>query len=121
MSTQHDFGEFLKKKGISYDPVPDADKTVYKISEYEIPYGRYAGKVISIGIPIPRDFPNVAPYGLHVKMDGVFTESIAASNNPSILGQDWKFWSRNVHNWNEPKNRNCQYYFDQVNRWLEVS
>ena len=40
--------------------------------------------------------------------------------NQAFLGTEWKFWSRNVNNWNDPKNRNCQYYFDHVNRWLEV-
>lgn len=121
MSTQDNFGEFLKKKGISYEIIPDCDKTVYKISEYEIPHGVHAGNLISIGIPIPRDFPNSAPYGLHVKSNGTFTESIPAGDKQSVLGPDWKFWSRNVNNWNDPKNRNCQYYFDHVNRWLEVN
>jgi hypothetical protein len=121
MSTQHDFGEFLKRKGISYETVPDGDKTVYKISEYEIPFGRYARNIVGIGIPIPRDFPNAAPYGLHVKANAVYTETIPAGDKLSLLGPEWKFWSRNVNNWNDPRNRNCQYYFDHVNRWLEVN
>ena len=118
---KHDFGVFLKENGFSYESIPDGNIFIYKISEYKIPSGRYAGKVVGIGIPMPPDFPAVAPYGLHVKSNGVFTEPIAAGDKQSILGADWKFWSRSVNNWNDPQNHNCQYYFDHVNRWLEVS
>lgn len=117
---KHDFGEFLKTRGISYDIVNDGDKTIYKIPQYEIPHGKYAGKTIQIGIPIPKDFPVTAPYGMHVKSDHGFTESIPNANNPSMLGTDWNFWSRSVNNWNEPTNRKCHYYFDHINRWLEL-
>jgi len=120
MSTQHDFGEFLTKKGLFYEIVPEGDKTIYKVSSYDIPNGGYAGKTISIGFPIPKDFPTVAPYGIHVKSDGVITEDVQAGKNASILGTEWKFWSRTVNNWNDPEKRNCQYYFDHVNRWLEL-
>jgi hypothetical protein len=119
--TKPDFGDFLKRKDLSYDIVVDGDKTIYKIQQYAIIHGKYSGKIIQIGIPIPKDFPITAPYGMHVKSDHGFTESIPNANNPSALGSDWNFWSRGVNNWNDPANRTCQYYFDHINRWLELS
>jgi len=115
------FGDFLEKMGLPYDTVARDTVTIYRIEEYEIPHGRYAGKAVAIGIPVPQDFPNTAPYGLHVKSNGVFDEPIPAGDNPSPLGSEWKFWSRNVNDWNDPASRTCRHFLDHANRWLEVS
>lgn len=118
-SSQDDFGRYLKDLGLAYETVQDGDKLVFKVAQYVILHGRYAGKVIGIGFPLPKDYPVSAPYGIHVKADGVFTEPISGLNG-SNLGSDWKFWSRTIPSW-QPGKRNSAFYVDYANRWLEVS
>ena len=111
------FKEFLEKRDIKFEEKEVQDKTVFLV-EYSIPFGKYNGKIVSIGIPIPKDFPNSAPYGLHIKKNHNFEEPIP-KQNPSSLGEDWEFWSRGIK-WDNPQQRTSQYYFDHINRWLEI-
>ncbi|MGI0074157.1 MAG: E2/UBC family protein [Nitrosotalea sp.] len=114
------FEDFLKGKLLNYEKIPSDGKIIFKITGYVIPSGKYEGKIVNIGFPIPQDYPTTAPYGIHVKSDHGFTENIPKSDNPSTLGGDWRFWSRQINNWN-PGRRNSQYYIDHVNRWLEIN
>lgn len=118
-SSQEDFERYLKKMGWAYEVRQDGDKRIFRVDNYVIPHGKYAGKIVSIGFPMPKDFPTTAPYGIHVKANGVFTEQVPRLN-PSCLGSEWHFWSRQIHNWQTGR-RNSQYYIDNVNRWLEIA
>lgn len=109
----------MKAKGWKYDTVPgDGNKTIYKIAGYIIPNGKYAGMVVDLGLPVPPDYPLAAPYGIHVKSDQKFENN--KNVNPSLLGPEWQFWSRQLNNWSQGR-RNAQYYMDHVDRWLEVN
>ncbi|MEM2159741.1 MAG: E2/UBC family protein [Candidatus Nitrosotenuis sp.] len=117
-TSPQDFEELLKKMGIDYTKELLNGKIFFKVQSYVVPQGKYAGKVIGVGFAIPTDFPTTAPYGIHVRTDHGFQESIDRSDNPSDLGPDWRFWSRQVSGWS-PGTRNSQYFFDQVNRWFD--
>jgi hypothetical protein len=118
-SSPSDFEEYLKTKNLKYDTVAgDGNKRIYRVSDYVIPNGNYAGTVVQLGLPIPADYPTTAPYGVHVKSEKSF-ENIK-NVNASFLGAGWQFWSRQINNWS-PGRRNAQYYMDHVDRWLEVN
>jgi hypothetical protein len=118
-SSFQNFEDLLKRKGLVYEIISADNKKIFKVAGYSIIQGKYIGKSIQVGFPIPNDFPITAPYGIHVKSDHGFVENIP-NINPSPLGSDWQFWSRSVNNWT-PGYRNSQYYLDHVNRWLELS
>ena len=89
--------------------------TAFIIDSYRIPSGRHGGRTVGIGLPIPADFPSVAPYGIHVRKDHGFSGPIR-SVKTSNLGPEWSFWSRST-SW-ESDQRRPQYYMDQVDSWL---
>ena len=116
--TLQTFREFLKGKNILFAETSNQNGGMIFIIEHSIPSGKYCGKTVEIGIPVPADFPDAAPYGLHVKKNHNFEETIQ-SKNTSVLGEEWEFWSRQI-NWDNPARRTPQYFFDHVNRWLEI-
>lgn len=117
-TSPQNFEDFLIKMKIDFEKQPLNGKLFFKVPSYVVPQGKYSGKVIGVSFAIPTDFPSTAPYGIHVRTDHGFQESIDRSDNQSDLGSDWRFWSRQVSGWN-PGNRNSQYFFDQVNRWFD--
>jgi hypothetical protein len=117
-ASKQDFQIFLQKKNWSFETVILNGMAVFKISNYVIPHGKCAGKIVDIGLAIPNDFPSTAPYGMHIKSNHGITDNIV-NRNPSGLGSDWEFWSRSIFSWT-PGRRNSQYYIDNVNRWLEL-
>ena len=110
------FEEYLEQKNFSfYSSSAESDKVIFCVDSYRIRSGRHAGRTVGVGLPIPADFPETAPYGVHVRKDHGLGESIP-NENPSPLGPDWSFWSRQA-NW-EAERRTPQYYMDQVDGWL---
>ena len=112
------FDEFLNRKKIKHEKRNVEGKYFY-IFDHVIPNGKYTGRVAVIALPIPTDFPVTPPYGFHVKMNHGFIDNIPNVNS-SLLGSGWQFWSREVNNW-DTDHRSAQYYFDHVNRWLELN
>lgn len=98
--------------------IDGGNTTIILVSNYIIPHGKYAGNTVNLGFPMPKDYPIASPYGIHVRADHGFQESLTVHN--SQVGTNWQFWSRRVNGWPEG-NRNFQYYLDHVNRWLELS
>ncbi len=113
------FSDFLAKMGLPFEQIEVDNKIIFVIEHYKIPHGRHSGKTVQIGLPIPKDFPNTAPYGLHIRKSHGFQRNTSAAKS-SPLGDDWEFWSRKL-GWDDPSYRTPRYYFDQVNRWLEVT
>ena len=111
------FKEYLEKKQIKYEKRETSNETIFLV-EHRILFGKYCGRIVSIGMPIPVDFPNTPPYGLHVIKNHNFEEAIG-NKDSSCLGEQWEFWSRQTK-WDDPERRTPQYYLDQVNRWLEI-
>ena len=110
------FEAYLKQKNFLFKRnSSEPDKTIFVIDSYRIPSGSNSGQTVGIGLPIPADFPDAAPYGIHVRKDHGFKgpiQSVVDSN----LGSKWSFWSRKL-NW-EADRRKPQYYMDQVDRLL---
>lgn len=113
------FEEYLKRAGWEYQRKEIPSAGVFIVEDYLVLNGINAGKKITVGFPIPIDYPTTAPYGLHVKDGHGLQGTIPAANNASPLGSDWKFWSRKMPDWPSGR-RNAGYYFDLVNRWLEL-
>lgn len=116
-STLFFFDDFLKQRSITFTTQISNNLTIY-IFEHVIPHGKYAGASVTVGLPIPSDFIANPPYGLNIKKDHGIEDNIRPPT-ASVLGSDWEFWSRQVNNWNSASNK-PQYYFDHVNRWLEL-
>lgn len=112
------FEQFLGRKKIRYQRA-DLDGCRVYIFEHVVPRGGHAGKTVTVGLPIPADFPVTAPYGFHIRADHGLGDAIS-NTNQSGLGPDWQFWSRSVHDW-VSDNQSSQYYFDHVDKWLELS
>ena len=113
-----EFSKFLRRKNIPYEERDVSGATVFIIEQYPIPCGKYAGKIVAVGFKIPVDFPDVPPYGIHIKKNHGFEEPIQGVRE-SELGDEWELWSKNV-DWKQ-KSRTPQHYLAQVNRWLEGS
>lgn len=110
------FEAYLEQKNFSfYSSDVEAGKVIFCIDSYRIQTGRYTGRTVAVGLPIPVDFPDAAPYGVHVGKNHGFGGSIPREN-ASPLGPDWSFWSRQA-NW-EAERRTPQHYMDQVDSWL---
>lgn len=110
------FEQFLNRKKIKYEKAELNGCSVY-IFDHVVPHGKHAGTTVTVGLPIPADFPATPPYGFHIKSDHGFGE--ISSMSPGGLGPEWQFWSRQVNNW-DAEHQSPQYYLDHVNRWLEL-
>ena len=102
-------GFLFKRKSLGMDVM------AFLVDSYRIQSGRHSGRTVGIGLPIPADFPDVAPYGVHVRGGQVIKGPVQSSKS-SPFGPEWSFWSRKT-NWEEGR-RAPQYYLDQVDSWL---
>ncbi len=67
------------------------------IPEFTVPAGSFEGRIISLGIPVPTDYPRSSGRSIHVKADPVL---FPLGNVPlirnvvgSVLGSEWQYWS----------------------------
>jgi hypothetical protein len=69
------------------------------ISGFEVPLGRFAGRVIDLGLIATPDFPRSVAPSLHVRaVPQLFEiENIPDVRNitASALGPEWRYWSKN--------------------------
>src|SRR6185369_13588912 len=70
------------------------------IKSYEVPVGRFQGKIIDLGIQATTDFPRTVAPAIHVLANPQLfekTDSIQGVRNitDSALGSEWRYWSRN--------------------------
>lgn len=68
------------------------------IRNYQIELGRFAGKLIDLGLPAQLDYPRMVGQSIHVKSDPILLEksdSVAGIRNiiDSSLGGEWRYWS----------------------------
>ncbi len=69
------------------------------IHNYEVLLGRFAGRIIDLGIPATADFPRTVGSSIHVKAKPQLFEK---QNVPGVrnimespLGDEWRYWSKN--------------------------
>jgi hypothetical protein len=87
------------------------------LSPFTIPAGRFANRVIDLGIQATPDFPRTVASAIHVRANpqlyGV-SDSVANVRNiqASALGLDWRYWS---HNFGWQGERNARRLMSQIN------
>jgi hypothetical protein len=69
------------------------------INDFEVPVGKFAGRVITLGIQIPPDYPQSVAAAIHVLASPQLFEksdSVPDKRNitDSVLGPDWRYWSK---------------------------
>ena len=77
------------------------------IRRFEVLLGRFAGRIIDLGIPATADFPHTVGSSIHVLASPQifdYGDSVPNVRNitNSALGPEWRYWSRNF-NWTEGK------------------
>jgi hypothetical protein len=101
-----DFFSELRALGYSVDEYP-GDRAVVT---FEVPVGRFAGRVIRLGFEVPGDYPMTPPSGPHISppllplhpqndiphpLGGVHERPEFAK----IVGGEWQYWSRPFPEW----------------------
>lgn len=75
------------------------DKLNYAIiPNYEVPVGRFQGRIIDLGIPVPNDYPRLVGASMHIKATPQlldYSDTVPNVRNiiASQLGSDWRYWS----------------------------
>jgi hypothetical protein len=77
------------------------------LNDYVVELGRFAGHVIQLGLQATPDFPRTVSAAIHVKssphlLDLSDTVPSVRNIQPSALGPEWRYWSRNF-GWSEEK------------------
>lgn len=73
------------------------------IRGYEVLLGRFAGRIIDLGIMAPPDYPRSVASAIHIKANPQLLEKTDTVPNvrnitDSALGEEWRYWSKNF-NW----------------------
>lgn len=102
--------------------VTGSDSSHYAIiSGYEVPLGRFAGRVIDLGIPATPNFPLSVGASIQVRSSPHLLDSIdnlpgVRNIQPSPLGAEWRYWSKNF-GWTEE--RSARRLMSQINEIFE--
>lgn len=91
------------------------------ISDYEIKLGKFASRIIGLGIQSTADFPRTVASAIHVRADPQLYETTDTVPNvrnvtTSVLGPDWRYWSKNF-GWTEE--RSARRLVSQINTIFE--
>ena len=86
--------------GYSVELVTVKDDSLFAvIHDYEIQLGQFAGRIIDLGIPATTNFPISAGSSIHIKASPQLFENQNIPNvrnvTDSILGSEWRYWSKN--------------------------
>lgn len=87
------------------------------VSPFTVPGGRFAGRVIDLGIQAAPDFPQTAASAIHVRATPqLYDYSDTAPNvrniTQSVLGPEWRYWS---HNFGWQGERSARRLMSQIN------
>ena len=80
-------------RALGYDAIVVAQD--YVVFPYQVPVGAHAGQMVQLGLP-GTDFPINPPGGPHVSPP---IDHPHGNNNPSPLGDHWRYWSRPYPGW----------------------
>lgn len=93
------FIQDLSEIGYNSEKVITANNANYAvIRDFEIPVGRFQGRIIDLGIPVPNDYPRLVGASIHIKALPQLLELSDTIPNvrniiASPLGQEWRYWS----------------------------
>jgi len=90
-----------------------AQHGVVVLKSFQIPIGRYVGKVVEIGVH-GQDFPFTPPAGFHVNPPLVPNGANNISQSP--LGGTWQYWSRRLSEWTT--NRSAKHILSYIHKVL---
>lgn len=67
---------------------------------YEIPIGRFLGRIVDLGIPATADFPRTPGSSIHIRTVPQlfdYSDTLPGKRNiiKSPLGPEWRYWSHN--------------------------
>ncbi len=108
----------LRELGFDAEIVDGNEGSKYTIiHKYEIAIGRFAGRIIDLGIMATADYPRSVTSAIHVKAEPQLLEKTDTIPNvrniiDSNLGTDWRYWS---HNFNWTTERNTRRLISQIN------
>jgi hypothetical protein len=99
-----DYGidQFIKDfEALGYRPMVQKgnDNQIYAIfNGFEVPLGKFAGRIIDLGILVLSDYPRIVHSSIHVKANPQLYEkkdTVPGVRNiiDSGLGSDWRYWS----------------------------
>lgn len=95
------FFEDLTALGLSYHRQATVNGQVFAIfPDYQVPGGRFAGRVIELGLEAVPSYPQAVAPSIHVHATPqLFDYSDSAANVRNIiqspLGAEWRYWSLN--------------------------
>jgi hypothetical protein len=86
---------------LGYQPelVKGGDGQIYAVfKEFEIPIGKFSGKIIDLALIVPSDYPRMVHSSIHVKATPQLfekTDTLSGFRNiiDSGLGPEWRYWS----------------------------
>lgn len=88
------------------------------LTDFEIVSGRFARRVIDLGLPATPDFPRSVGASIHVRANPQLLEYQNVPNLLNIiqspLGAEWRYWSHNL-NWAGERDRSAARLLYQVN------
>ncbi|HEV2149801.1 MAG TPA: E2/UBC family protein [Longimicrobiaceae bacterium] len=110
-----DLGEI----GYEVERVTGADGNVYAVIRgFVVPVGRFADRVIDLGLLAPPDYPRNVGSSIHVRATPQLLEygSVPGVRNiiQSGLGPEWRYWSHNF-GWGAGE-RSTRRLLSQINR-----
>ena len=89
----------LSVLGFNAEKLTGTDNQNYAvIRNFDIPLGRFQGRIIVLGIPVPNDYPRLIGTSIHIRSVPQlleYTDTIPNVRNiiTSALGSDWRYWS----------------------------
>lgn len=87
------------------------------IPEYEVPMGRFAGRLIGLGLPATPNFPQSVGASIHIRAEPQLLEYENVPNVRNIiasaLGPEWRYWSHQF-NWTGERERSAARLMAQV-------
>lgn len=112
----------LEALGFKVTEMQGTDAQPYEvILGFEVPSGRFAGRIIDLGLQALPNYPQGAPAAIQVRaMPQLFEPTDTASGVRNIkaspLGPDWRYWSKNF-NWECEKT--TRRLISQINKIFE--
>jgi hypothetical protein len=65
--------------------------------DFEIQTGRFQGRIIDLGIPVPNDYPRLIGSSIHIKTNPQLIDYCHIPNVVNViqsaLGTEWRYWS----------------------------
>jgi hypothetical protein len=95
MTGPDDFFAGLRELGLEPER-REAGGLLFAVFPYTVPVGSRLGEEIQLGLDAPQDWPETPPHGPHVSPP---FDHPQGANHPSVLGDEWRHWSRPPANW----------------------